>query len=110
MDKNVCFRLKEERSNKNVTQKVIAKVTDVSEKTVGRWESSIAIHSDKFTVLSGLGLDVRYILTGERSNASIVGKIASYSQDEVEMLQMYRNLSDEQKAVLKQTARMFADN
>lgn len=67
MDKNVCYRLKSERMSKEITQKAVAKATDVSEKTVARWENSIAIPSDKLTLLSDLGFDVVYVLTGTRT-------------------------------------------
>lgn len=94
MDKNVCLRLKEERSNKNVTQKAIAKVTDVSEKTVGRWENGTPIPSDKLTLLSDLGLDVLYILTGARSNASLVGRIDSgLSHEHKKLIEQYEQLN-----------------
>lgn len=67
MEENVFFRLKNERIRKKVTQKMISDVTDVSIKTVGRWEKEVPIPSDKLSKLVDLGLDVAYILTGIRT-------------------------------------------
>ena len=109
MDKNVCNRLKSERISKNITQKAVALVTDVSEKTVGRWETSIAIPSDKLTLLSDLGLDVLYIVTGQRANASLVSGIETYSDDEKCLIDLFRKMGESQKELFLNTAKVFAD-
>lgn len=109
MDKNVCNRLKSERISKNITQKAVALVTDVSEKTVGRWETSIAIPSDKLTLLSDLGLDVLYIVTGQRGNASLVSGIETYSDDEKCLIDLFRKMGDSQKELFLSTAQVFAN-
>lgn len=109
MDKNVCNRLKSERISKNITQKAVALVTDVSEKTVGRWETSIAIPSDKLTLLSDLGLDVLYIVTGQRGNAKLVSTIDTYSDEEKSLIDMFRKMGDSQKELFLSTAQVFAN-
>lgn len=63
-DINVCELFKEERKRLNLSQKDIADFLGMSSKQVSRWESQIAIPSDKLSLLSGLGFDVHYILTG----------------------------------------------
>ena len=67
MDNNVFIRLKNERLRLNLGQSDVAKETDVSSKTVQRWEKEVAIPSDKLSLLANLGVDVQYVVTGKRS-------------------------------------------
>lgn len=67
MDNNVFIRLKNERLRLNLGQSDVAKETDVSSKTVQRWEKEVAIPSDKLSLLANLGVDVQYVVTGRRS-------------------------------------------
>ncbi|ERL56163.1 helix-turn-helix transcriptional regulator [Psychrobacter aquaticus] len=110
MDKNVGFRLKEQRNDKSVTQKAVAKVTDVSEKTVSRWESGTPIPSDKLTLLSDLGLNVFYILTGDKGETSLVGKMDTFSTNETELIDDFRKMDADKQAAIMQTAKLFASN
>ncbi|WP_460861033.1 helix-turn-helix domain-containing protein [Rheinheimera gaetbuli] len=66
MDTNVYSRLREERVRLNLSQADVASAVDMSVKQVGRWETSIAIPSDKLEVLSRIGFNVNYVVTGER--------------------------------------------
>lgn len=49
------------------SQADIADRTEVTAKTVGRWEKLIGIPADKLEVLGGSGFDTQYIVTGVRS-------------------------------------------
>ena len=71
MDNSVFFRLKNERLRLNLGQSDIANATDVSLKTVQRWEKEIAIPSDKLAVLANFGIDIQYVITGQRSSAAL---------------------------------------
>ncbi len=71
MDNNVFFRLKNERLRLGLGQSDVANATDVSLKTVQRWEKEIAIPSDKLALLVNLGVDAQYIVTGRRSSNSL---------------------------------------
>ena len=77
MDINVCFRLKEERKRLKLGIAAIADETGVSKRTVGRWESDTPIPSDKLGALGVVGLDVAYILTGNRLPKAIDDKLAA---------------------------------
>ncbi len=68
-DINVCELFKEERNRLNLSQKKIADFLGMSSKQVSRWESQIAIPADKLSLLTGLGFDVNYIITGNSSNS-----------------------------------------
>nr|MDC2855421.1 S24 family peptidase [Ningiella sp. W23] len=48
----------------NLSQKEIADFLGMSSKQISRWETQIAIPSDKLALLSGLGFDTNYIITG----------------------------------------------
>lgn len=67
MDTNVFFRLKEERIRLGLNQSDVANAVDMSVKQVGRWETSIAIPSDKLEILAGIGFDAGYVVTGRRT-------------------------------------------
>ena len=67
MDTNVFFRLKEERVRLGLSQSDVANAVEMSVKQVGRWETSIAIPSDKLEILSGIGFDAGYVVTGRRT-------------------------------------------
>lgn len=90
MDNNVFFRLKNERLRLNLGQSDIADATDVSLKTVQRWEKEVAIPSDKLALLANCGIDVQYIVTGQRSSNIL-------PTDEVLILEKYRQASPEIK-------------
>ncbi|WP_169697830.1 helix-turn-helix domain-containing protein [Methylophaga nitratireducenticrescens] len=66
-DISVCNRFSSERKRLKKSQGFVADACDVSEKTVGRWEKSIPIPSDKLSLLAFSGFDMSYVLTGERS-------------------------------------------
>ncbi len=90
MENNVFFRLKNERLRLNLGQSDIADATDVSLKTVQRWEKEVAIPSDKLALLANCGIDVQYVVTGQRSSNVL-------PTDEVLILEKYRQASPEIK-------------
>ncbi len=65
MDKNVCFRLKEELGKLKLSQLQVSAFLDVSSKTVSRWLKGTPIPSDKLALLREKGVNVMYVLTGE---------------------------------------------
>jgi len=86
MDNNVFFRLKNERLRLGLGQSDVADATDVSLKTVQRWEKEIAIPSDKLSLLANLGVDVQYVVIGQRSSVAL-------PLDEIFMLEKIRQAS-----------------
>ncbi|MCJ0830421.1 helix-turn-helix domain-containing protein [Acinetobacter sp. NIPH1876] len=83
MDNNVSNRLKSERDRLGLSQGVIAAQAEVTVKTVGRWEKEIAIPSDKLALLKILGVDLLFVLTGERTQNGL-------AQDETVLIDKYR--------------------
>jgi len=72
-DTNVCLRLGEERKRLNLNQNKVAVYCDVNVKTVGRWEKNIPIPADKLALLTQLGYDITYILTGVKLAPQVAG-------------------------------------
>lgn len=105
-DISVCSRLREERKAKGLDQQEIADALGVSIKTIGRWEKAIAIPSDKLAALASFGIDVLYVVTGERK-AELA---SSLTANEVKMLGWYRVLSPVDRGVLERTAAALAES
>ncbi|PTQ91253.1 helix-turn-helix transcriptional regulator [Agitococcus lubricus] len=103
MDKNVFSRLKEERERCGVTQAQVADLTEVNIKSVGRWEREIPIPSDKLAMLSTLGIDVLYVLIGQRSIPVVL------NAKEEALLDNYRNSNEAGKKAVETTASAFAN-
>lgn len=106
MDKNVFFRLKEERERCGITQAQIAEVTGVNIKSVGRWEREIPIPSDKLAMLAILGFDVLYVLIGQRS----MPITSTLNPREEALLDNYRNTNEQGQRALENTASAFAQS
>lgn len=112
MDLNVSNRLKNERVRLNLTQKEVADSTNMSTKSIARWEAGIPIPSDKLVILASLGFDVDYILTGQHKlmpfgsalgDFEVGGAIKQLTQqqgislEEQKILEQYRLLNDDGK-------------
>lgn len=97
-DISVCSRFREERKASGLDQQEIADALDVSAKTVGRWEKSVPIPSDKLAALAAHGVDVLYVVTGQRSTASA----AAISEAEAQLLEAFRAMPAESQAAMLQ--------
>lgn len=62
----VCGRFKAELEMK-MSDPEAAKLCDVSLRTIQNWKKKVPIPSDKLAALHQAGLDLHYILTGERN-------------------------------------------
>src|SRR5690606_28378919 len=103
-DISVCHRLREQREALRLGQQEVADAVDVSLKTVGRWEKSIAIPSDKLGSLAGLGFDAVYILTGVRQPQPET----SLSDQEKSLIDLYRTLSQADQQTVQRTVAALA--
>lgn len=79
-----------ERKRLGLTRKTLSDHLSVADKTIQRWEADTPIPSDKLAAMIGLGFDVLYILTGQRSSNAL-------PTDEVLILEKYRQASPEIK-------------
>jgi len=68
----LCMRLKEERQRLGLTQPDFAKVADASKRTLIDWEKGVsAPNGFQLSALASIGVDVQYIITGQRSANSL---------------------------------------
>jgi|GEM_PF-1313269 len=121
----VCFRLKEMREMKGLSQIEVAEYLDVNVKTVGRWEREIPIPSDKLLKLSELGIDIIYVLTGEFTSVyqatrriadlnTVIeppGKYNVASSDDLraaEVAEKFRDLEEAEKQAIEATLTAFS--
>lgn len=105
-DISVCFRLREERGRLGKNQQDIAEALGINVKTVTRWEKSVAIPADKLAALAALGLDVLYVVTGQRTPApaeqpALDGRASA-------LLDNYQHMSPEDQAALSRLADSLA--
>ncbi|NSY36599.1 XRE family transcriptional regulator [Pseudoalteromonas sp. JC28] len=71
-DINVCSLFQAERKRLNLSQKDVADFLGMSSKQISRWESSIAIPSDKLVQLASMGFDAAFVVTGNRAGVSLI--------------------------------------
>lgn len=92
-------RLKEEREKLAWPQAVLADVAGVSKRSVAAWESGeSAPGADVLAVLSGKGVDVLYVLTGQHTPSDA----ASLSMEEAALVLRYRQRSPVLRAYLQE--------
>lgn len=73
-DLNVCYLFRAERKRLNLSQKDVADFLGMSSKQISRWESSIAIPTDKLVQLTSMGFDAAFVVTGNRAGVSLINK------------------------------------
>lgn len=89
---SIAARIKEERERLGFSQSQFGAFVEVSKKTQIRWEQEEGAFPDiaQLSVWGGLGLDMLYVLTGERSNAATSQHLPP---DEQLLLEAYRGLT-----------------
>lgn len=88
-------RLKEERKRLKITQKKLAETCNINYQTILRYEKEERTpDGDFYYIISKLGFDVQYILTGVRSDAAL-------SPDERELLTLYKEAPETIKQAVR---------
>lgn len=88
----MSIRLKEERTRLGYTQEGFAALAAVSRRAYSEWEAgNTSPTAVQLAALAGVGADVQYIITGNRSSSAL-------SPDEEMLLQAYRGLDSGRKA------------
>ena len=68
-------RLKEERERLGYTQPVFAKAAGAAKRTLIEWEKgNTSTSAVQLSALMAIGVDVLYILTGQRSSPPVIGE------------------------------------
>lgn len=97
-------RLKEERKRLGFSQSEFAEMVGASYKSQLRWEKDdSAPGADALGVWAGIGLDVLYVVTGQRSdNVTLQKNIPRMSPEKQELMDAFDDMSpDQRRAILE---------
>lgn len=98
-------RLKEERERLAWSQAVLAEVATVSKRSVAAWESGeTAPGADVLALLSVKGVDVLYVLTGQRTPQAV----GTLSAEESALLDNYNHSDEEGRAAARRVLSSLA--
>ncbi|EHG3076017.1 transcriptional regulator [Salmonella enterica] len=102
-------RLKEERNRLGFSQSEFAELVGASYKSQLRWEKDeSAPGADALSVWAGIGLDVLYVVTGQRSNiASPHSNIPKMSQEKKELMDAFDDMSPEQRRAILEIGKVI---
>ncbi len=93
-------RIKEERERLGFNQSEFAELVSSTRKTLFNWESGAAApNATALAAWADHGLDVLYVVTGQRSKP--LEPAQELPRQEQEWLALYRNSSEEVRAALK---------
>lgn len=97
---NLGDRLREERERLGYTQPAFAAVADAKKHAQINWEKGTAFpNAAALAAWSTVGMDVLYVVTGQRSKP--LEPAQELPRQEREWLALYRNSSEEVRAALK---------
>lgn len=98
-------RIRFERERLGLTQPAFAEVAGTTKRTLIDWEKGVSSPTAvQLSALAGIGVDVLFVLTGNRSSALLVSEPSpSYAvnKEEAALLDNYRHSSPEGKAVIE---------
>lgn len=85
---NIAERLVNERKRLGLKQKEVQDALGVAYSTMSRFENGHRMPDlGLVNILSGLGYDISYVITGKRLDESV----SDLTDDEMELLELYRN-------------------
>lgn len=97
---SLADRFKSERERLALTQPRVADLAGVGKTTVINWEKGLSSPTAvQLSALAEVGLDVLYVITGQRSKP--LEPAQELPRQEQEWLALYRNSSEEVRAALK---------
>ena len=102
-------RLKEERKRLGFNQSEFAELVGSSYKSQLRWEKDESSPSaDALNIWAGIGLDVLYVVTGQR-NADLPSRlnIPKMSQEKQELMDAFDNMSPEQRRAILEVGKVL---
>lgn len=102
-------RLKEERKRLGFNQSEFAELVGSSYKSQLRWEKDESSPSaDALNIWAGIGLDVLYVVTGQRS-ADLPSRlnIPKMSQEKQELMDAFDNMSPEQRRAILEVGKVL---
>lgn len=97
-------RIKEERSRLNYGETGVADACRVSRRALSDWENGRTTpNSEALALMSVMGFDVLYIVTGTRST----GTESTLAPDEHNLLEVWRHTDDKGRALLSAAAELL---
>ncbi|WJV21670.1 helix-turn-helix transcriptional regulator [Pseudomonas chlororaphis] len=104
-DGTVGDRLREERVRLNLKQEDLAQAGGVNRNTQGSYERGARNPDSAYLVaISGLGVDVMFVLTGARSVAG------SLSAEEAQIIVHYRHIPEQDQRALRRFLKAMFDD
>lgn len=101
-------RIKEERERLGFNQADFAAIAGATRKTLFNWESGTASpNTPALAAWAAVGLDVLYVVTGQRLSGSALAEPALAKDEEI-LLDNYRNSPPDAKAAIKAASDAFA--
>ena len=102
-------RLKEERERLGFNQADFAALAGATRKTLFNWESGAASpNAAALAAWAEAGLDVLYVVTGQRTGGSTAAPAPALAPDEEILLDNYRNCPPDARAAIKTTSDALA--
>jgi transcriptional regulator with XRE-family HTH domain len=99
-------RLKEERERLGLTQEAFSAVAGAKRRTLVDWEKGVSSPTAaQMSLLSEIGVDVYYVLTGQR-----IGLATTLSARESALVENYRASPEEAKKALETTSAALAQS
>lgn len=108
-EKFVCLgdRLKAERKRMDMSQAALANAVGTTPRTVIQWEKGVTSPSgDILATCSQLGMDLLYVLTGQRTPTPA----QSLSPEDSELLADYRAATQEDQALVRRMLALAAEH
>lgn len=102
-------RLKEERKRLGFSQTDFADLVGASYKSQLRWEKDeSAPGADALGVWAGVGLDVLYVVTGQRANMALPEQnIPKMSTEKQELMDAFDEMTPEQRRAVLEVGKVF---
>ncbi|VXC72755.1 hypothetical protein PSEUDO8Z_160367 [Pseudomonas sp. 8Z] len=105
---SIGARLKEERERLGLTISEFAEIAGAKKNTVIDWQKDVSgPPAAKLAALAAVGIDVMYVLTGQRSQQSPTAELPPRQRA---LLDNYSHLSEEDQAALERTASALAQS
>ena len=102
-------RLREERDALGFTQEAMAEKAGISKRSYCAYEAGETAPSAKLlAALALMGVDVAYLLTGQRAGGATAAPAPALAPDEEILLDNYRNCPPDARAAIKTTSDALA--
>lgn len=102
---HVGARLKEQREAKGMSQGAMGEIAGASRRSVVAWESGVTVPgADELSRLAGVGFDVLYIVTGQRTPRAA----DALAPDEAALVDNYKNSDEEGRAAARRVLSSLA--